>query len=157
MPILNYTTKVGVTTTVNQLQKLLAEAGADGVTVQYEGGEPTALVFAVTVRGRPFHYRLPSNWRGVQAALERDGVTRRYQEDAHAKRVAWRIVKDWTEAQLALIDAGLAELGQVFLPYVLSKDGRTLYEIFKEEEMPQLEGPTPSGLRRVPPSPWGDH
>ena len=157
MPILDYTTKVNAKDTVDQLQSKLAEAGASGVSIEYEGGEPVALSFALNLRGQQFNYRLPSNWRGVKAALERDNVETRYRNDAQAKRVAWRIVKDWTEAQLALIDAGLAELGRVFLPYVLSKDGRTLYEIFKEEEMPQLEGPTPSGLRRVPASPWDDH
>lgn len=156
MPILNYTSKVSVAQTVSELQNTLSKAGASNVSVEYEAGEPVALTFAVTVRGRPFVFRLPSNWRGVRKSLDED-APRAYQKDAQAKRVAWRIVKDWVEAQLALIDANLAELAEVFLPYVVAADGRTLYAIFKEEELPQLEGPTPSGTIRVPHNYWDEH
>jgi hypothetical protein len=45
--------------------------------------------------------------------------------------VAWRIIKDWTEAQLALVQAGVAELAEVFLPYATHpQTGQTFYENF---------------------------
>ena len=50
-----------------------------------------------------------------------------------ATRVAWRIVKDWLAAQLAMIEAGLVDLEEVFLPYAQNQAGRTVYEVMKTE------------------------
>jgi hypothetical protein len=41
------------------------------------------------------------------------------------ERVAWRIVKDWIEAQMAIVEAGQAEMAEVFLPYATIEDGTT--------------------------------
>ena len=45
--------------------------------------------------------------------------------------MAWRIVKDWVEAQMALLATGMVELEEIFLPYMLSGD-RTLYQVLTE-------------------------
>lgn len=47
---------------------------------------------------------------------------------AGAQRTGWRILKDWVAAQLAIIEAGLATLPEVMLPYALLSDGQTLYK-----------------------------
>ena len=47
-------------------------------------------------------------------------------ERAQAVRVAWRIVKDWVEAQMALVETQMVTTAEVFLPYAVMKDGRTL-------------------------------
>jgi hypothetical protein len=46
----------------------------------------------------------------------------------HAINVAWRVIKDWVEAQLALIEANQVKIEQVFLPYAITAQGNTLYE-----------------------------
>ena len=49
-----------------------------------------------------------------------------------SERVAWRVIKDWLDAQLSLIYVGQAELEQVMLPY--ATDGKTtLYEKLKQK------------------------
>ena len=48
------------------------------------------------------------------------------------QRVAWRIVKDWLEAQLAIIDPEMVTLDQVMLPYMRSADGSTFYDAYLE-------------------------
>jgi hypothetical protein len=50
------------------------------------------------------------------------------QRQAQAVRTAWRIVKDWTEAQLAIIETRMVTTEQVFLPYAVMRGGKTLYE-----------------------------
>lgn len=45
-----------------------------------------------------------------------------------ASRVAWRVIKDWLEAQLAMIKAEMVTIDQVFLPYAQNEAGVTLYE-----------------------------
>ena len=45
-----------------------------------------------------------------------------------ATRTAWRIVKDWVEAHIALVETQMVTAPQVFLPYAVMRDGRTLSE-----------------------------
>lgn len=138
MPIKNFTTKVSVEQTINHLQKILAKAKASAIMTEYAGGVPSALSFRVEVNGSDIHFCLPVKIDGVAAALKRD---RQYRDDAHARRVAWRIVKDWCDSQMALIDAGQAELAQVFLPYAQAPNGETFYQAIKGKGFLQLTGP----------------
>jgi hypothetical protein len=131
MPILNYTTQISAHKTVGEIQKILAKAGAMAVSIDYgAGGSPVALTFVIRVREIPVNFRLPSRHEGVYTRLKNDpGVPPRFRNEAQARRVAWRIVKDWVEAQLAIIDAGQAELAEVFLPYAITSTGRTLFQM----------------------------
>ena len=52
----------------------------------------------------------------------------------HAERVAWRIVRDWLDAQLALIETQQATADQVLLPYRVLEGGRTVYEAVIEQQ-----------------------
>ncbi|GAG95531.1 unnamed protein product, partial [marine sediment metagenome] len=49
-------------------------------------------------------------------------------------RVAWRIIKDWTHAQLSLIASGQAQPLEIFLPYMF--DGKlTFFEKFEANRL----------------------
>lgn len=130
MPILNYTTQVGVERTVQQIQKILVKAGAESITVNYdEKQEAVSLFFTVAVYGRSIPFRLPTNWQGALVAMRQDKkVPPKLRNESQARRVAWRIVKDWVEAQMAFIESGQATLAQLFLPHVVRPDGKTFYE-----------------------------
>ena len=126
MPIKNYTTKVDQNRTVSEVQALLAAKGARSIRVDYdEKGLPAALAFMVKWREQEVPFRLPVNWEGVAATLKRD---RRKVDDARARDVAWRIVKDWCAAQMAIIESGQASLAEVFLPYAMVGPQTTLFE-----------------------------
>jgi hypothetical protein len=126
MPILNYTTKVPVNRTVSQIQEKLAKGGAKGVLCEYDSsGLPDRITFSVDTPYGITYFKLPANIQGVSKALINDNT---YKDENHARRVAWRILKDWIEAQLAIIEAGMAELEQVFLPYAQTDNGQTVYE-----------------------------
>lgn len=141
MAILNYTTKIDPHKTVGEIQQALAKAGAVGVSIEYADKEPTAVTFVTQIRGTYVNFRLPSKWQGVYRRLQRDGnVPRGLKTESQAKRVAWRIVKDWVESQLAIIEAELAELPEVFLPYAVKPDGRTVYDEFKGNLLQLGEG-----------------
>ena len=74
---------------------------------------------------------MPANINGVMLAMQRDKkVPRGKCNMEQAARVGWRIVKDWVEAQLAMIHASMAETSEIFLPYAITSDGRTVYEKF---------------------------
>lgn len=51
-----------------------------------------------------------------------------------AERVAWRILKDWVLAQMALLDIHMVQMQEVFMPYIVDQTGRTLYEKLEEKQ-----------------------
>lgn len=129
MAILNYTTKISVAKTMGEIQELLGSKGALSVSSVYEDGEATAVHFALKVNNQTINFKLPANWQGVLAAFKKDrAVPRSSETEEQAKMTAWRIVKNWVEAQLALIEAGQAEMAEVFLPYATTSSGQTLFQ-----------------------------
>lgn len=130
MAIKNHTTQISPGRTAGQIVGLLASHGVRAVQIEHDGfGVPSALSFKVELTGREFFYRLPARAEGVLDALQADKKVPRSEKNLeHARRVAWRITKDWVEAQFALVDAGAAEVGEVFLPYLLVAPNVTLYQ-----------------------------
>jgi hypothetical protein len=96
---------------------------------------PSAVLFLIQVKDNPVSFRLPSRWQGVHLALLRDAkVPKQFKTEEQARRVAWRIVKNWVEAQMALIEAGLAMPAEVFLPYAVTNNGQTIYQVFENDK-----------------------
>ena len=56
-----------------------------------------------------------------------------------AERVAWRILKDWVEAQMALLDIEMVSFEEIFLPYIETQNGKTVYEVLEQKHF-LLEG-----------------
>lgn len=48
--------------------------------------------------------------------------------------MAWRILKDWIEAQMALLDIEMVRFEEIFLPYIETAGGRTIYEKLEEQK-----------------------
>ena len=142
MPLLNYTTEIDVEKTVGEIQKLLATHGAQKIMIDYspDGQYVEALTFAIPIKGRLAGFRLPTDWKPVLDVMERQGVRKGYLTQEQAVRVAWRIVKDWVKAQMAIVDTRMVKLQDVFLPYATMNDGRTLAEHF-EDKGENLLGP----------------
>lgn len=142
MPILNYTTMISPHKTVGEIQEILARSGAMAVSIDYDThGQPDALMFLIKVRDEPISFRLPSRWQGVyKRLLEDPKVPRAQRNEEQARRVAWRIVKDWCQAQLAVVDAGQAMLAEVFLPYAVTQSGATVYQVFESNQKLLISG-----------------
>lgn len=144
---LNYTTKIPARQTIGECQELLGRAGASAVTVIYADRQVAGLGFRLdTPHGRR-DFTLPVDVRAMHARLataRNDGLfaslhaTRAtldgYTSREHAANVAWRVAKDWLEANLALIEAEMATLDQVMLPYLHVGDERTLWQAYREHE-----------------------
>jgi hypothetical protein len=136
MPILNYTTSIDSHKTVGEIQKMLAAKGARGILLEYnEHGDPSAVAFQIEVRGQQLRYRLPCRAEKVCTVLGREWkagkVDRKYTTMQHAVKVAWRIVKDWIEVQLAIVESEMVEMAEVFMPYQLVNESQTMYEVMR--------------------------
>jgi hypothetical protein len=139
VPLLNYTTTIAPGKTVADMQAMLVEAGAASVMADYAAGKPVGLTFRIVTAHGPRTFSLPVDPAPVHALLRADPeVTKRRVRDAgsieHAERVAWRILKDWLEAQLALIASQMVTLDQVMLSYmVVDEVGTTVWERYQRQ------------------------
>ena len=152
MPIKNYRTKVSVSKTVAEIHQLLVRSGALFVATEYDpSGQPMYITFAVSLDGHPLHYRLPRNTEGVIRALKKQRVAASLLRPDHAAAISWRILKDWADAQLAVIEAGQAELAQVFLPYAVEEPRSyvTVYDTFRQQRTKQIGAGGAHGNPRV--------
>jgi hypothetical protein len=125
MALLNYSTTISAAKTVGEIQDKLARAGAHQILQEFNDGVVTALSFKIQTKFGELVFRLPANIEAVEIVLRKQFP--RVARD-QATRVGWRILKNWTEAQLALIQTGMVTIEQVFLPYVQDARGVTLYE-----------------------------
>ena len=135
MPIKNYTTRVPADKSIQEIQTALVEHGAIGVLYKYEKGtgKIEALQFGLEINGKEVGFSLPVNWKKFQAVLKQQEVKRCDDED-YCYRVAWRDIRDWILAQLALYETEIVELPQIFLPFATDKKGKTLYDNIKENQ-----------------------
>jgi hypothetical protein len=132
MPIKNYSTTIDPMKTAAEVQALLARKGARSVHVLYDNGAPEAIEFSIIVREKVVEFRLPANHLRLFEIIKKDrNVPLKNRTVAQARRIAWRVLKDWVDAQLAIIEIGMVDLEEVFMPYAITNDGRTLYDAFK--------------------------
>jgi uncharacterized pyridoxamine 5'-phosphate oxidase family protein len=132
MAILNYTTKIDSTKTIGEITECLVAHGANKIVSDYDGSTPIAVTFTIVLNDRPIFYSLPANYTGVLKAMEKNRkVPRSLCTREQAIRVSWRIIKDWVEAQMAIVEAELADMAEVFLPYAVTSTGETLYQEIK--------------------------
>lgn len=134
MAIKNYTTTINANKTIGEIQELLSKHGATAIMTEYSNGNVTGLSFKIMTPRGEFGIRLPSNTDRVLQVLKNQRKNNNQVKDTfdQANRVAWRIIKDWIDAQMALIETEMVTVDEVFFPYILNDRGQTLYETFKE-------------------------
>ena len=141
MPILNYTTSIAVEKSMGEVTAALARRGVTRISTLFDdNGRPRGLGFTMKTDYGIAEFELPVRTEGVLKAMTKDSkVPRSSCTPAQAARVAWRIAKDWLEAQVALIDAELASLDEVMMPYMIGNvKGETVYQIVVEQRMKAL-------------------
>lgn len=129
MAIKNYTTEVDAYKSLGEIQGELAKHGARQIMVEYnDAGEPVGVAFTVdTPLGRK-GFALPANIDGVMTVFQRQKVKANRKQ---AVRTGWRNVRDWVLAQMAIIEAGMVSMEEVFLPYLTDGRGNTLYGLYQ--------------------------
>lgn len=146
MAILNYTTQIAVEKTVGEIHQMLAKAKAKSILSDYDSdGELVAISFRIMCKHGLMSFKLPANVEKIYTVIQKStNVPKAKRTKEQASRVAWRIIKDWLEAQLALIQAEMVTVDQVFLPYVQDSAGNTLYELLAKSNFKGLALPESS-------------
>ncbi len=137
MPLLNYTTKVNAFTTLGEIQAQLVAHGAKRIMQDYDDkGRISALTFQIDTPAGVRVIRLPANVDAVMKVLASQKVKC---DREQAERVAWRIVKDWVEAQMAILESEMVQMDEIFLPYMVNNSGQTLFQAYRNNQL-MLEG-----------------
>lgn len=136
MAIKNYTTSIDVYQSLGEIQGALASHGATKVMVDYVLGRPVSVSFFIVTPDGPRGFILPAATEGTLRVFQRQKVKA---DREQAERTAWRNVRDWVMAQMALIESCDMPLDQPFLPYLANKQGQTLYEVYSSGQL-LLEG-----------------
>jgi hypothetical protein len=139
--IKDFSTEVPVSRTIAEIEKMLTKYGASHIMKEYEGELPVRLVFAINTEHGKLGVRLPVQPEQILKVFKlqvSDGkLPRKYwdgdwaTEQAH--RVAWRIVKEWLDAQLTLLNVDAAKIEEIFLSYVYNERlDMTVYEMLEK-------------------------
>jgi len=156
MPLKNYTSSVPANKSISYIEMKLAKHGANQILKQYDGfGKVSALSFSIAVptesgvpQSNVINFRLPVRLSECESILRSETTQRTRTETlkkipAQAERTAWKILSDWVDAQMAMIELAQVEIAEVFMPYVIcARSGETLYELAKRNDFKRM---LPSG------------
>lgn len=137
------TTQISAEQTVGEIQKILGYYGAQAILLEYKAKEVAAVSFKIDVKGQEVPFRLPCRWEAIHQTMMRRIKRHRPGMDytAQSKRVAWRQILRWIQAQMALVETSMVKIEEVFLPYIQTRTGQTMYERLEAGNFLMLEGP----------------
>jgi hypothetical protein len=140
--IKNYTSSVIADNSIIKIERLLVTAGARDITKRYnEHHQACAITFMLPMNGHQLTFNLVARMDVIYDKLlaEYSKPTERSREICieQAERTAWKLLSDWVEIQISMINLEQAEMLQVFFPYL--HDGKeTFYERLKANNFKQL-------------------
>ena len=117
--------------TFDKIQKVLITHRAKGIFFEYEEtGKIKSLAFTLDIGGKVIGFKLPSRVDMVKKLFDNEGY--RYDEEQPYK-TAWANIRDWLDAQMALIDTGQVKIEEVFLPYAVNREGKIYFEVISTQ------------------------
>jgi hypothetical protein len=145
MALKNYTTTISAEKSIAEITRILAAHGVRGIMMDYDNnGLISAMSFRINLGTGEVTFRMPCQWQSVFEVFKQQKlipVAKGYGIDKEKKQVeydakwrdqaiktAWKLILDWTDTQMALVEVNMVTIPQVFLPYAVAKDGRTLSE-----------------------------
>lgn len=144
--IKNYTSGVPAIKSIQHIEKRLLEYGAKKFLKDYgSDSKLLSISFMLFIDGREIPFRIPSNVEGCKKILLasikhlRNGTAQRIEEQA--ERTAWKVIADWIDIQISLVELGYSDMLERFLAnvYDYSKE-ESFYERVKESHLKMLGG-----------------
>lgn len=143
------TTAAPVHQSMGEITRVLAKAGATSISQVFArdgSGHVTGMNFHIPVGKIIYPYNLPVRTEAlydkIHAMRKRNPESHEDADRKQAERIAWRQLLRWVEAQMALVETGMVETREVFLPYCLDRNGKTIFQVFLENEKKMLGGGT---------------
>ena len=118
--------------TFDKILKSLSTHGANKIFFEYDDvGKIKKLAFSLSISGHDYSFVLPAKVEAVRQIFEDSGYS--YKED-QPYRTAWANIKDWIEAQMALVETNQVKMEEVFLPYLMTGENQTLFQQMESKQ-----------------------
>ena len=136
----NYTSDARVENSLAKIEGLVVKHGATQFFKEYKDGLVVDVVFIIPILSGELPIRLPARVDKVKQKLYGKRLAYTPAMEEQARRTAWANIRDWLDAQMALIETEQVKLEEIFLPYMTDRSGKTLFEHMQENQfkMPQL-------------------
>ncbi|WP_029503959.1 hypothetical protein [Lachnoclostridium phytofermentans] len=137
MAILNYTTQIDAFKTVSEIEYILMKHKAKSIMKEFQGDSIIGLSFLIDTGYSQVPIKLPVKVNECLTVLKkekRNGSKNVKDTREQAERVAWRILKDWVESQMALLDIEMVKMEEIFMPYIVDQQGETLYQKLEKKQ-----------------------
>lgn len=151
------TTQITVQKTSGEIIAELVKAGAVSVNTDYANGKISGLRWIMRINGSDVIFDMPARVEPVYVIFSqrkghrtgRGGADGRLVYPAlweQAERVAWRQLLRWCQSQLAMIETGMVQAAEVFMPYIVvnAATNQTLFQRMQETQFRMLEAPKSS-------------
>lgn len=142
--IKNYTTTIDSMKSIQEIIGFLVEVNAKSIAQDYEKGECVAIKFLIDHNGVTVSYKLqPSPDAAYNILISsrkrvNDEVKDRIRTQSY--KTAWRILRDWVDAQCALIKLQQATPLQLFLSYAYDEvNNVTFYNRLEKSDLKLLK------------------
>ena len=141
--IKNYSASASMGSIFESIQSALATHHAKRIQMDYDDtGRAIGIQFVLEIHGHLWTFRLPARIEHVARLVKEavrstgSGISEQRLAD-QAYRTAWANIRDWVEAQMALIDSGMVKTEEVFLPYLLldQATNTTLFDSFEQQRL----------------------
>jgi len=129
-------TGISAEKTASEISQILSRSGlVKYIQFEYDGGDVSGLSFIIMNGETRVPFRLPARVDAMLRAMTKDKKTPRHLCNTdQARRVAWRQLLRWVQAHIALIEVGMVDMKEVFMPYIIGNGGKTLYEIAENNQ-----------------------
>lgn len=150
MVVRNYSTKILVEKTIMEIEQILIKFGAQGIYKNYNGNRLDGIMFYLIKDGQKIPFKIPMKIEKTRTiiikAVKEGKLSKKYLDEPlrteQGERVVWRIIKDWIDSQLSLLEIEYVEAIEILLPYAYNViEQKTMYEKFieKKEDFLALE------------------
>lgn len=139
----NYTSTVPASRSVQRIENKLVACGARKILKLYENNKLSGIAFIMDINGQQMPFRMPARVGRVEEQFK--AKIRRPRSDtykniaAQAERTAWKLLSDWIEVQVSLIELQQVKFLEIFLPYVYNAEkDQTYFEELESNGFKQL-------------------
>lgn len=129
----NYKTQAQLPKMVSDIQLILLDAGATGISFEYDNdGRFEAIYFKLEIEGQTRLFSVPVMLKSVSEVLRQQ---KQFKNVDHAYRVCVANIRDWLDSQLAYLATQQVKFEQIFLPYMVDpQTGKTVFEVIESNK-----------------------
>jgi hypothetical protein len=124
----------------NEISIELVKAGARRISTEYGDNRCiSGMRWVLLVGKKEIHFALPARIQPVYQLLcdranGQMGVNKKAILKAKAERIAWRQLLAWVKIQNVMIQTGMAEVDEIYMPYAVEPStGRTLFQAWRAQ------------------------